>query len=61
MLKELLKLDPQKTSGSDRLNSFFFKVAAFIIANPISDRFNLSLLSWEVPIAWKADTVRPLF
>ena len=53
MLKELLKLDP--------LDPFFFKGAALIIAKPISDLFNLSLLSGEVPIAWKAATVHPLF
>ena len=37
------------------------KVAAPIIAKPIADLFNLSLHSGEVPIAWKAATVRPLF
>ena len=61
VLKELLKLDPKKTSGSDGLDPLFFKVAAPIIAKPISDLFNLSLLCGEVPIAWKAATVCPLF
>ena len=61
MLKELLKLDLKKTSGSDGLDPLFFKVAAPIIAKPISKLFNLSLLSGEVPIAWKAATVHPLF
>ena len=51
MLKELLKVAPPKTSGSDGLDPFFFKVAAPIITKPISDLFNLSLLSGEVPIA----------
>ena len=37
VLKELLKLDPKKPSGSDGLDPFFFKVAA-----PISDHFNFS-------------------
>ena len=55
VLKELLKLDPKKTSGSDGLDPFFFKVAAHIIVKPISDLLNPSLLSREVPIAWKAD------
>ena len=55
MLKELLKLDLKKTSVSDGLDPFF-KVAAPIIAKPISNLFNLSLLSGEVPIAWKAAT-----
>jgi hypothetical protein len=49
---------PQKTSGSDGLDPFFFKVAAPIIATPISDLYNLSLLSREVPNAWKTATVR---
>ena len=61
MLKEVLKLDPKETSGSDGLDPFFFKVAAPIIAKPISNLFNLSLLSGEFPTAWKAATVRPLF
>ena len=59
MLQDLLKLDPQKTSGSDGLDPFFFNVAAPIIAKPVSDLFNLSVLSGEVPIAWKAVTVHP--
>jgi hypothetical protein len=29
-----------------------------MIAKPISDLFNLSLLSGEVPIAWKATCLR---
>ena len=61
VLKELLKLDPKKTSWSDGLAPFFFKVTAPIIAEPISDLFNLSLLSGEVPIASKAATVHHLF
>jgi hypothetical protein len=42
--KKLLKVDPNKPSGSDGLDHFFFKVALPIIAKPISDLFNLSLL-----------------
>jgi hypothetical protein len=61
VLKELLKLEPKKRSGSDGLDPFFFKVAAPIIARPISDLFNLSPLSGEVPINLKAATVRPVF
>ena len=60
LLKELLKLDPKKTSGSDGLDPFFLiKVA--IITKPISDLLNLSLLSGEVPIPWKAATVHSSF
>ena len=61
MLKGLFKLDPQKTSGSEGLDPFFLKIAAPIIAKPLSDLFNLSLLSGEVPIAWKAATVCLVF
>ena len=61
VLKELLKLDPKNTSGSDALDPWFVKVAALIIATLISGLFNLSLLTGEVPIAWKAATVHPLF
>ena len=61
VLKELLKLGPKKPSGSDGLDPFFIKFAAPIIAKPISNLCNLSVLSGEVPIAWKAATVNPLF
>ena len=50
-------MTPQKTTGSDGLDPSFFKV----IAKPISHLFNLSLLSGEVPIAWKAAMIHPLF
>ena len=43
------------------LYPFFIKVAAPIIAELISHFLNLSLLSGEVPSAWKGATVRPLF
>jgi hypothetical protein len=36
-------------------------VAAPITAKPTYNLFNLSMLSEEVPIAWKAATVRSLF
>jgi hypothetical protein len=61
VLEELLEPDPKKTSGSEGLDPFFLQVTAYIIAKPIAKHFNLSLLSGEVPIAWKAVTVRPLF
>jgi hypothetical protein len=61
VLKELLKLDPQKPSGSDGLDPFFYKAATRIISKPISDLFSRPLLSGQVPIAWKATTVCPLF
>ena len=51
VLKELLKLDPKNPSGSDGLNSFFFKVAAPIITELITGFFNLFPLTGEVPIA----------
>jgi hypothetical protein len=61
VLQELLKLDPKKSSGSYVLDPSFFKVAALINAKLISNLFNPSLLSGEVPIAWKAAMVYPLF
>ena len=47
--------------GTPILKKIYLKVAAPIIDKPISDLFNPSLLSEEVPIAWNAATVHPLF
>lgn len=57
VLVELLKLDPRKPVGSDYLDSFFFS----IVAAPIADLFNLSILTAKVPPAWKMALVLPLF
>jgi hypothetical protein len=54
VLKELLKLDLKKTFGSDGFS-------AHIVNKLISDLFNRSFLSGEVPIAWKAAMVHPVF
>lgn len=51
VLAELLKLDPNKPAGSDELDPFFFKTAAPIIAAPITNLFNLSLQTAEIPLA----------
>ncbi len=61
VLVELLKLDPKKPAGSDDLDPFFFRTAAPIVAAPIADLFNLSILTAEVPSAWKMALVRPIF
>uniref|UniRef100_A0A3B3CX90 Reverse transcriptase domain-containing protein n=1 Tax=Oryzias melastigma TaxID=30732 RepID=A0A3B3CX90_ORYME len=54
-------LDPNKSSGLDELDPFFFKIAAPVIAGPITNIFNLSLQTAEIPQAWKSALVRPLF
>ncbi len=43
VLPELTSLDPKKPAGSDELAAFFIKIAAPIIATPLTYIFNLSL------------------
>ncbi|XP_059181664.1 epidermal growth factor receptor kinase substrate 8-like [Centropristis striata] len=61
VLQELTSLDPKKPAGSDELAAFFIKIAAPIIATPLTDIFNLSLQTAEIPSDWKEATVTPLF
>uniref|UniRef100_A0A674BCQ0 Reverse transcriptase domain-containing protein n=1 Tax=Salmo trutta TaxID=8032 RepID=A0A674BCQ0_SALTR len=61
VLKELQNLDPYKSAGLDNLDPFFLKLSAEIIATPITSLFNLSFVSSEIPIDWKAAAVIPLF
>uniref|UniRef100_A0A674E5U0 Reverse transcriptase domain-containing protein n=1 Tax=Salmo trutta TaxID=8032 RepID=A0A674E5U0_SALTR len=61
VLKELQNLDPYKSAGLDNLDPFFLKLFAEIIATPITSLFNLSFVSSEIPIDWKAAAVIPLF
>jgi hypothetical protein len=61
VLKELQNLDPYKSAGLDNLDPVFLKLSAEIIANPITSLFNLSFVSSEIPIDWKAAAVIHLF
>lgn len=55
------KLEPKKTSVSDYLDPYYFKVAAPIIAAPVFYLFNFSIQTAEIPCSWKAAIVLPLF
>ncbi|KAK6325022.1 hypothetical protein J4Q44_G00043640 [Coregonus suidteri] len=61
VLKELQNLDPYKSAGLDNLDPFFLKLAAEIVATPITSLFNLSFVTSEIPRDWKAAAVIPLF
>lgn len=57
----LVKLDVKKSAGVDKIEPYFLKIAAGILAEPIASIFNLSLISNIIPRAWKSATVIPLF
>ena len=46
--------------GPDGLDMRFIKIAPHILAYPLSDLFNLSLSTGEVPSSWKCARVTPL-
>lgn len=48
------------SSGSDKLEPLFLKLAAEIIAGPLCHIFNLTLSSNEIPLDWKSALVIPL-
>ena len=58
--KALMSLDVKKSSGPDKIEPFFFKVAAGLIAEPITSILNLSLYAGELPSSWKSAMVLPL-
>ena len=61
VLEHLSSLDPSKSAGSDGINPMFLKAAAPVIADPISQLFNLSLDLSFFPSDWKSALVLPLF
>ena len=61
VLKELQNLDPYKSAGLDNLDPLFLKLETELIATPINSLFNLSFVSSEIPIDWKAAAIIPLF
>ena len=58
--KALKHLNPRKPSGPDHLEPRFLKLAADLIAEPLTHLFNLSLASNKIPMIWKAAYVLPL-
>ena len=60
VLKALKNLDSKKSAGPDEIEPYFLKLAAEIIAGPLSYIFNLSLEQNIVPDVWKSALVVPL-
>ena len=59
--KELLSLDPKKTTGLDDISPRFLHDGAEYLAEPIKHIVNLSILSETVPSSLKQAKVIPLF
>ena len=61
-MKVILKgLNPTKAAGIDNLSGKFLKDGADILARPISQLYNLSIILDSLPISCKIATVKPLF
>jgi len=52
--KALKQLNPRKPAGPDHLKPFFLKLAADILAEPLTHIFNLSLVTNKIPKVWKS-------
>ena len=60
VLLALTSLDPKKSPGPDGLDPYLLKIAASVIAEPLTDILNLSLVSQNIPGKWKQAYVSPL-
>ena len=56
----LQSIDPKCATGVDNLDSFFIKLAAPAICEPLTHIFNLSIASGVVPQVWKSAKVAPI-
>ena len=56
----LSTLDPKKSAGPDGIDPFFLKLSSAVIAQPVTDLFNISLSTQSLPEAWKQANVSPL-
>lgn len=55
----LMQLDTSKAAGPDQTETFFIKLAADFITEPLSHIFNLSLTSNKIPKICKSAFVSP--
>ena len=56
----LLSLDITKSTGPDNLSAKFLRTIADQIAIPLTDLFNCSLRTGEVPSEWKRSHITPI-
>ena len=61
LLKAMNKFKTSQGSGLDRISSFFLKAGMPILAQPLSQLFNLSLSLGLFPDCWKIARVAPVF
>ncbi len=59
--KALKGIDNKTSVDPDNVDPYLLKVAANVIAEPVTHIFNLSLLSNSLPKIWKTAYVLPLF
>ncbi len=58
--KAIENLDTKKSPGIDKIEPYFLRLAADLVAEPIASIFNLSLTSNKIPKMWKSAMVIPL-
>jgi len=61
LLIELTKLDNNKNPGPDGIPSFFLKMTASNIVDPLIIIFNKSLCEGYFPITWRSSNIIPIF
>lgn len=61
VLKILNSLDINKSSGPDKIPNKLIKMSALLIAKPLANFFNKSLLLGKFPSSWKRACVTPIF
>jgi hypothetical protein len=61
VIKIIAKFDQNKSPGHDDIGNFIIKKVAKEIAKPLTDIFNLSISSGEVPNSLKIAKVIPIY
>ena len=60
VLSHLQSLDPKKSTGPDGLSARFLKEIAVEIASPLTQLYNISLLTGAFPSDWKHSHITPV-
>ena len=61
VLYALNSIDPNKSTGSDKIPAKLLKMTAIIIKTPLTKLFNMSLSQGVFPTAWKVANVLPIY
>lgn len=61
ILKAIKKIKPKRTAGPDQIPAYLIRDCAYVLAQPLTALYNLSMKTCTFPSVWKLGKIIPIF